>query len=433
MIKNVLILAPSFPPVNTIAVYSYLSMARYLPQYGWNAIVVTPDWTLGKRAYLEDGLATTAGTKSTFARWDPGFTADEHLRVERVPFKSREELGANRWEELWARIRGSYLEYLMGDLPQAVLQKGRGVCQREKIDAILSGGDPEYLFRVAGQLCRECKIPWVADYRDLVDQTRVTTGNPVSYLRRHFARRVLIARNNRHVRAASARVTVSEGLAEILRARNRIPVHVIMNGFDPNDFRPYLGPSRKANECFTVTYGGTLYDAQDPSVFLDGLDLALEEAPEAKQKMQVAFFGQSCDAIRDKLSRMKHRDVVVLGGTLTRPVMLERFCASDILLFVSVQAKGFATGKLFEYLGSERPILSVPGDGDITDQILAETRAGVVATTPDAVAGQLRAWYREWRETGTVASRCLKDEVYKYTRQSQAKQMAKVLDKVSGG
>jgi len=311
-----------------------------------------------------------------------------------------------------------------------VLQKGREVCQREKIDAILSGGDPEYQFRVASQLCREFKIPWVADYRDVVDQFPVTTRNPVSYVRRHLARRVLIARNNRHVQTASARVTVSEGFAEILRTRNRIPVHVIRNGFDPNDFRPYLGSSSKVNQCFTVTYGGTLYDVQDPSVFLDGLDLVLEDAPKVKQKMKVVFFGQSCDAIRGKLSRMKHRDVILLGGTVTRPVMLERLCSSDILLFVAAQAKGFTPAKLFEYLGSERPILSVPEGGDITDRILSETKAGVVATTPGAVAKQLRAWYREWRETGTVASRGLKEEVYKYTRQSQAKQMAKVLDEV---
>ena len=433
MLKNVLILAPCFPPVNTIGVYRYLSLARYLPQCGWSAIVVTPDWTQEKRAFLEERLRFGAGTKTTLAGWDSSFHAGEHLRVERAPFKSRQELGELPWKKLWAGIRGCYVDYLMGDLPQAVLQKGREVCQREKIGAILSGGDPEYLFRVANQLCRECKIPWVADYRDVVGQFRLTARNPVAWLRKHFARRILIARNNRHVRAASARVTVSDGLAEILRARNRKPVHVIMNGFDPNDFRPYLGRLRKGNPCFTVTYGGTLYGAQDPSVFLDGIDLLLEDAPEAQQRIQVVFFGQSSDAIRGKLSRMKHREVIVLGDTLTHPVMLERFCTSDMLLFFSVQAKGIATGKLFEYLGSERPILSVPGDGDITDRILAETGAGVVARTPDAVARQLRLWYLEWRETGTVASRCLKEEVYKHTRQSQAKQMARVLDEVSSG
>jgi glycosyltransferase involved in cell wall biosynthesis len=431
--KNVLILSHSFPPVNTISVYRYLSMARYLPQCGWNALVVTPEWTFDKRAILEARLAFAAGTMNTFARWDPGFTADDHLRVEKAPFRSRQELGESRWKELWSRIRGNYLDYLMGDLSQAVLRKGREVCHRVKIDAILSGGDPEYQFQVARQLCREFKKPWVADYRDLVDQNSVKTGNMMARVRTHLARRALIARNNRNVQTASARVTVSDGLAEILRARNRIPVHVIMNGFDPNDFRPFLGPSRKANPCFTVSYGGTLSDFRDPSVFLDGIDLVLKAEPEAKQKMQVVFFGQSSDAIRGKLSRIKHREVIVSGGTLTRPVMLERFCTSDILLFVSEPAKGIATGKLFEYLGSERPILSVPGDGDITDRILAETKAGVVATTPGAVARQLRAWYQEWRETGMVASRCLKEEVYKYTRQSQAQQMAKVLDEVSSG
>lgn len=424
-----MILAPSFPPVNTIAVYRYLSMARYLPKWDWNAIVLTPEWTFENRTHLEDRLSLAAGSKSLFASWDPSFTPDAHLRVERAPFKSRQELGEAYWKRLRTRIRGGYFDYLIGDLPQAVLRKGREVCQRNRVDAILSGGAPEYQFGIASQLCREFKIPWVADYRDLVDQVRVTSKNMVSHLRGELARRVLIAQNNKHVQAAAARVTVSEGFAEMLRARNRIPVHVIMNGFDPNDFRPYLGLSRKANPYFTVTYGGTLYDAQDPSVFLDGIDLVLKDAPAAKQKMHVVFFGQSSDAIRGRLSRMKYRDVIESGGTLTRPVMLERYCTSDILLLLTWRC--ILPAKLFEYLGSERPILSAPGDGDITDRILAETKAGVVATTPGAVAKQLHAWYREWRETGTVANRCAKDAVYKYTRQSQAEQMAKVLDEVT--
>jgi glycosyltransferase involved in cell wall biosynthesis len=433
--KRVLILTNSFPPVNEVCVYRYLSCAQYLRQHGWTSVVLTPEWTLSKRTYFERRMGLADSVHGCSKRWDPHFNADESILVERVPFQDPQEKKAPVWREWWAKHTHTYAKYVMGDLPCNMLRAGRVACQRTKFDAIISGGDPEYLFRVASQLCWEWKIPWIADYRDVVDQFPVTTTNPVSYLLTHLARRVLIARNNRHVQAASARVTVSEGFAEILRARNRIPVHVIRNGFDPNDFRAYLERARKANACFTVTYGGTLYDVQDPSVFLDGIDLFLEDTVQAREKMQVVFFGQSSDAIRAKLSRMKHRDVIVFGGTVTRPDMVERYCASDILLLVpaqgSARGKGHTPAKLFEYLGSERPILSAPEDGDITDRILAETKAGVVATTPGAVARQVRAWYREWCETGTVASRCLKQEVYKYTRQSQAKQMAEVLDEVS--
>jgi hypothetical protein len=159
----------------------------------------------------------------------------------------------------------------------------------------------------------------------------------------------------------------------------------------------------------------------------------LKETPEAKEMMRVHFFGQGSDAIRGKLSQLKNPDVIVSGGTLSRPAILEHFCASDVLYFMPPQGRGLATGKLFEYLASGRPILSVPGDGDLTDRIIYETKAGEIARTPESVAGVLRGWFHEWRKMGAVASRSVKEEIYKYTRQSQVEQMAAILDQAACG
>ena len=126
--KTVLILTNSFPPVNTIAVYRYLSMARYLPEYGWKVIVVTPKWTLENRTQLEKQIgAIPNNPESKFSRWDFDFKLDEGLCVERIKFRSREELGEKAFLKVLRKCNAQYFDYLLGDLPARMLQRTREI------------------------------------------------------------------------------------------------------------------------------------------------------------------------------------------------------------------------------------------------------------------------------------------------------------------
>ena len=63
-------------------------------------------------------------------------------------------------------------------------------------------------------------------------------------------------------------------------------------------------------------------------------------------------------------------------------------------------AKGIITGKIFEYLVSERPILAIgPKDGDLA-KILSETNAGVIVDFEDekVLKVAIKAFYQDFKD-----------------------------------
>ena len=127
---------------------------------------------------------------------------------------------------------------------------------------------------------------------------------------------------------------------------------------------------------------------------------------------------------------MEHPGVVSYGGILSHSGAVEAMCSADALYFLSFREKGLTTGKIFGYLASGRPILSVPGDGDVTDTILAETKAGKVAASPGEVARVLKQWCLEWKATGRVSLRPDEEQVSKYSWHKLARELAGLLDDI---
>ncbi len=107
---------------------------------------------------------------------------------------------------------------------------------------------------------------------------------------------------------------------------------------------------------------------------------------------------------------------------------------SEVLLLLIPEAggrgKGVLSGKVFEYLAAERPILAVvPPDGAAAELIRA-ANAGVVVA-PDDVDGMvaaLRDFHGKWR-AGTLDAPALSDEWRtKVSRRSRVQDFADVLE-----
>jgi glycosyltransferase involved in cell wall biosynthesis len=102
--------------------------------------------------------------------------------------------------------------------------------------------------------------------------------------------------------------------------------------------------------------------------------------------------------------------------------------ACGLLFLPSQGLEGILTAKIFEYLGAGRPVLSVPGDGGVTDQLLAETRAGIVGRTAEQIADILEKWIDQWERTGKVEYEPIPDKIRVYTRKKQTEKLAQTLE-----
>jgi glycosyltransferase involved in cell wall biosynthesis len=248
-------------------------------------------------------------------------------------------------------------------------------------DVIYASATPYTALMVASSISKQYGIPWAGELRDL------WTDNPYAHhraLSRWLERRTL--------RTAAALVTVSEPLAEILRLKYNCPCHVIMNGYDAEDFAGLEAQSGGVEgRRLRIVYTGQLYAGRrDPTMLFQALELN----PELKSRVQVEFYGRNLDWVMERAAEHGLHDVVQVHEPVSRRDAIEIQMQADVLLLLTwndPRERGVLTGKLFEYIGARRPILVLGHiDGDAASLVCRE-KFGAASNDPAAISGFLAA------------------------------------------
>ena len=102
-----------------------------------------------------------------------------------------------------------------------------------------------------------------------------------------------------------------------------------------------------------------------------------------------------------------------------------------LLLLAHATERGVLPAKLFDYLGAGGPILSIPDDrGEVTD-LLRRTGAGITLNHPEEIAAQLAAWYQAWKMGKPLLAGRNEQEIARYSRREQTRQLAGILDELA--
>jgi glycosyltransferase involved in cell wall biosynthesis len=283
---------------------------------------------------------------------------------------------------------------------EGLLSEARHILRYEKIHAIVSSSSPVSSHIVARELKLEFGIPWVADLRDLWSQNHNYQYGPFRMWRDTSLEMKTLG-------DADALVTVSEPLARKLRTRyKRKPVVTITNGFDPETQIP-----SSLSKRFTITYTGQIYPRkQDIGIFRQALDELIRSNTFQDEDLDFRLFGPQGILIPKKEAIARQRD-------------------SQILLLLNwLENEGVYTLKIFEYLAAGRPILAVGGKGgDVIEELLRKTNAGVYAKTVGDVKKSLVFFYSEFKEKGVVTYQGIPEEIQKYSYIEIARQFAAVI------
>jgi len=397
MAKRVLMISWRSYPCNQAGAHRASQLAKYLPRLGWEPVLLTVDWR-----------PENCGTY-----YDPGLAAlGEYCRTIRVPYRSS--------TSPFARLARCLLPYRFPiSTYRTLVARGHHLLSREHFDVIWASFPPGIVLRVAHGVSRRHDVPWVADFRDLPDQFR--SG---------WAERVKVKLEKRLCASSSCLVTVSRALAERLASRHPQTVVVIPHGFDPDDFP--LRPPRPSG-VFSISYFGVVYAdpavGQNPSLLFDTLDLLAGPSGDVLSKVRVRFYGTDPALIRSLVRGRRCERIVSAPSRLNHKEMIRRMQDSTVLLLLTCgDAKGIPLSKLSHYLAARRPILAVPGDGDVVDQVLAKTGSGVSASTPAAIADTLLTWYTAWVATGSLPNRGIEGEINNYSRVTHARLLADIFD-----
>jgi glycosyltransferase involved in cell wall biosynthesis len=423
--KKVLIIAYYFPPRPAVASLRPLGLARYLPEFGWEAVILT--------AALPD-------------KPDPHFKVIETQYHDSLGFgkrvlklDSQSPLIAQVKNKLKVRAEKSPLDFILAAVggiiaypdPQKgwrrfAVEAGKDILRQQDIKAMLSSSPPVTSHIIARRLKDEFKIPWVADFHDLWTQYYYYLYSP---LRKVIERRLEL----NTMSMADALVTISQPAADDLRSLHRQkPVHSIPYGFDPAEVNTAPG---KLTDKFTITYTGNLYPRkQSPEPLFAALrDLITEGSMDAGD-IKVRFYGLQAGWIDKQAERYGLTGIVRQFGVVPREIALNKQRESQLLLLLKwndPKHRGAYSGKIFEYLAARRPIFAVGGFPDVVDQLLAETKAGVSGQTGEEIKALLLRLYQEYKLTGAVSYSGDEAETSKYSHREMAKKFASILDVIT--
>ena len=292
--KKVLIISFHYLPEVMAASYRMYAWAKYLPEFGWQPIILTKECDVTKSNYLRNNF------NKPFREFDRNI----QCIVYRVPYTqrfkkiwdARRKITLKKMPSKLETIVRRILNFIIGNflmLPDErhdwfkhAYKSGLFIIKEEKTDVILSTGAPWTDFWVASRLCKVTGTPWLADYRDPWTQP-TSLGIQKEYILRRFINRIW---ERKIIRSASEIIHISQPLQATLGNMIKRNVHHIPNGFDPENFEnnhTYI-PDDKV---FTISFIGTLHNNTNTDVFIGGLHQFIRENEIGPQGCKIEFIG----------------------------------------------------------------------------------------------------------------------------------------------
>lgn len=197
---------------------------------------------------------------------------------------------------------------------------------------------------------------WICDFRDMYAGNPYHTNFQRKYLNKRYKNK-----QNKIMENCDLATTVSPQLADILRENliHNIPVEVLTNGYDEDDFNYDISLYDK----FTIVYSGALYGGvRNPSPLFIALSNLMQNNLINSEKIQIIYMGREFSIFKELGQKFKVGNLLVNKGFVPREKSLEEQQRAHLLLLLGMNSdkdKGVFTGKLFEYIGTNKPILFI--------------------------------------------------------------------------
>lgn len=429
-----------FPPTGGGGVQRIAKFARYLPESGWEPVIVAAEVIDGRP--LDPTLAEeVAGVRVVRT---PARHVGNAISALLAPLKRARSAARTGGSSTGAGSNSSSVQsaslsrriarwftipddavFWKGPAVRAAISLGREL----GVEAVIATGPP-YSVPVAGaKVARALGVPFIADMRDAWDR------NPVAIvptpLHRAYNRRL----ERRMLAAADAVTCTADAIvaeAEEFRGRR---VELLPNGYDPADVpehRPEPGPLR-------IAYMGRVYFGHsDPApVFSAMAQLAKNSGPASDVVFDLV--GTYPDSVPPSVEALGIGDRVHFHGYLPHHDALDIVSRADIGLVIVEDRPGSeatAPAKLYEYLAMGMPALLLASPTGFPARVLSETGGGVqlLPGDSDGIRGALERFAAE-KAAGTLPAPD-QDAVARYDRRRHAARLGELLGELtahSGG
>ncbi|HEX2934118.1 MAG TPA: glycosyltransferase [Bacteroidales bacterium] len=430
--KKVLIITYYWPPAGGSAVYRWLKFTKYLREFGWEPVIYTAE--NGEYPELDPANEKDIPQDITILKqpiWEPysaykKFIGQKKTDKVNVGFLSEKKKPALT-ERISVWVRGNFF------IPDArkfwIKPSVKFLTQWLKdnpLDAIISSGPPHSMHLIAMGLKKKLNLPWIADFRD--PWTKIDFYNELKLT--WFANRKHHRLEKKVVTSADYIVAVGSQMQHEFEEIGARKAMTITNGYDTAD-KPNIPGGTDTK--FTLAHFGTINKARNPEVLWKVLSTLTKENKAFADDLEIKFIGRIDQAVRDTIEKYELTPYLNKIDFLPHHEVLTMQRQSQVLLLLinnTHNAGGILTGKFFEYLASERPIIGIgPEEGDVAS-ILNSAEAGKMVGFENAekLRDTLLAYYELYKQGKLAIS---SSNIAPYSRYELTRKLSGILNEIA--
>ena len=422
----------------TVGAQRPAQLAKWLPKFGWNLIVLCCDIksrnTLDPRGDWEKEIENQV--LDVLSKWNK-----KSSLIINLPSLMYDGFWDKVWQSLVVnqpngtvrpvpgkinvlkRKIASLMKLLFGDYSQPFQPVGtlaaKTIAKNHQIEVQIGEYGPDAGVFIAKQINKELRIPWLADFRDPWIQVFNQKLRPLARL---------ICR--KHIKTASHIVNVTPYWAEMDAVDYHKSSTCITNGFDPEEYKDL----NRANFDGTLSmwFGGSLRAEHRIELLLKAIKLLYQDS-DVDTDILFRYRGANWEELRNTAQTFDVHQYCDVQDYVARDEALELMGQSNILISPTLVKtedvywkNGVYPGKIFEYMGLGKYVVNIPGDNGQLDELIERTKIGHTFSSEI----ELKDFLKHATQNPDTLKLNNKQEIQQYTRESVARDMATILDNI---
>lgn len=432
MPKPLLIITYYWPPGSSPGVQRWLKFVKYLPEFGWQPIILTvkngsfPAEDPSLMEEIPDEVITyRASSIEPFALYN----------LLRGKQGKKVEVGMGNIKNNPGML-SRFANYIRANffIPDARIgwnfwasRKMKNIIRKHQVKMVVTTGPPHSTHLMGLNLKANFpEVKWMADLRD--PWTTVYYNQLLN--RTEKAKQKDRQLETKVLKKADCVSVISEGMKREFEDRSK-QIDVLYNGYDPEDMPDdYSLPK----EHFIISYIGNFKVSQNIPAFWKALSRAISEHPSGKE-VRFQIVGNVTGAILDALKLYKLEPYVNISPFVPHKeaTKLMKECH---LLYLPIpdtgNNKSIITGKIFEYLASRTPILGIgPEKGDAARLLNeCERKEMLEYHEEEAIYNRLIRSLDKWQERNGEKEEVSSDAHLSLTRRALTRQLSNILNQL---
>lgn len=453
MKKNILYIAYFFPPLGGSGVQRTLKFIKYLPMYDKLPIVATVKE--GHNFAYDEEMIKEVPDEVKIYRSNSGENLWLRKQIEglnkalvvvkgKLKKKNDESINIEKDNSIKEEVSNSmtikdkifqYLEYnyYVPDTKirwykNAVNDIVNRVLKENEIDLIFSTSYPYTDHLIGLEIKKRTNKPWVVDLRD------PWVGNKFIYDRYNEKRKDKEkALEKEVIKYADKVINVTENITNIYKERYpeyRDKFITITNGFDMSD----IVFEEIKSDRFIINYSGIVTDGQSPEIFLKAVEELVKKDTNFKNDLLINFTGTIIDKYKELFNNKYIKDNIKINGYASHSDVLKEMkkaCINLIILPDTEESKGIYTGKIFDYILSEKPILGIMPLGGVASELINSKEIGLAVDNKDleGMRNYIEKIYLEWKNGKDLNNNAI-SLCNEFDRKSLTKKLSDVFDEL---